>query len=980
MLQRLSPITRSQTRLLLASLAPAFLLLACEPGTDTAATGAEAKAAQFPLPPGVTLVETYTGDNGGFSVPFSKYRLDNGLTVILHEDHSDPLAHVDVAYHVGSDREEPGHSGFAHFFEHMMFEGSAHVPQGTFSNTISDAGGSLNGTTNSDRTNYYETIPVNQLEIALWLEADRMGFLLEAVDEEKFEVQRATVKNERSERVDNAPYGRTSETMMKNLYSPEHPYSWPVIGWTADLEAATLDELERFFLRWYGPNNAQLVIGGDIDPQQTLLWVAKYFGSIPRGPEVPALPKQSAHLDSDRYVTLEDNIHLPAIAMAIPTVAYYDKNEAALDAAAKILGQGKASLLYQQLVQSGRAVSAFASHACRELACEMTFVVVQNPSSGESLAQMETAIRETLTEFAQRPVSADDLEKFKAQFESGRIFSMQSVSGKVGALAYSEMFNGDPKAVQDDLRRYAAVTPEDVSRAFNQYIANQPAVVLSIVPTGQAELAAAAPNYVAPPALPQIDPAAESPAEDLHLRTVKDDFDRSLKPVPGMNPLVELPAVSDTRLANGVRLLSVANTETPTVTMQVLFDMGQRDEPAGKAGLANLTAELMNETSKNHTAAEFSEALERIGASITVSAGQYETTISLNTLARNFDAAMALFMERLLEPSFTEEDFNRVKAQLTEELLQAQKSGASLASRATGAVLAGPTHPLSYPGSGLPSTIAAISLDDVKAFYAAHIPSHIKGVLASTSLPQEEFNRVIAPLAGLNVAAVAREPVAGFLPVNGRRIYLVDKPGAAQSSVRFVHPSLPYDALGDFYLAGLMNFNLGGTFDSRLNLKLREEKGWTYGAYSGFDGGQEFGSFEFSAEFKGEATVDAITAALAELEAYANSGPTQEEFQYMQNAVSQSEALRYETPGAKLGLLDQILTYGLPLDYRDEQKALLQATDRATLSRLAASLLQPENLAIIVVGDAAKLRSQLQQLPWPLTELDAEGFVVPETK
>jgi zinc protease len=237
--------------------------------------------------------------------------------------------------------------------------------------------------------------------------------------------------------------------MMKNLYSPEHPYSWPVIGWTADLEAATLDELEHFFLRWYGPNNAQLVIGGDIDPQRTLLWVAKYFGPIPRGPEVQALSKQPGQLDGDRYVTLEDNIHLPAIAMAIPTVSYYHADEAPLDAAAKILGQGKASLLYQRLVQSGRAVSAFASHACRELACEMSFVVVQNPASGESLAEMESAIRETLQEFAERPVSTDDLEKFKAQFESGRIFSMQSVAGKVDALAYSEMFNSDP-GPQDD--------------------------------------------------------------------------------------------------------------------------------------------------------------------------------------------------------------------------------------------------------------------------------------------------------------------------------------------------------------------------------------------------------------------------------------------------------------------------------------------------------------------------------------------------
>jgi len=321
------------------------------------------------LPAGISLLEEYAGDDEELSVPYSKYRLDNGLTVILHEDHSDPMVHVDVAYHVGSNREEPGRSGFAHFFEHMMFEGSRNVAEGALGKIISNAGGSLNGTTNSDRTNYYETIPVNQLEIALWLEADRIGFLLEAVDQEKFEVQRETVKNERGQRVDNVPYGRLSETMMKNLYPPEHPYSWPVIGWMEDLDAASLEDLERFFLRWYGPNNAQLVIGGDIDQQQTLQWVAKYFGSIPAGPEVEPLTKQAAQLDQDRYVTLEDNVHLPAIAMLFPTVYYNHPDEAPLDAAAQTLGGGRASLLYQRLVQSGRAVSAYVSHACRELAC-----------------------------------------------------------------------------------------------------------------------------------------------------------------------------------------------------------------------------------------------------------------------------------------------------------------------------------------------------------------------------------------------------------------------------------------------------------------------------------------------------------------------------------------------------------------------------------------------------------------------------------
>jgi len=422
----------------------AALLAACEQAPSEATPETITVSDDPVLPDGVTLVEKFTGHDDGFSITYSKYVLDNGLTVVLHEDHSDPMVHVDVTYHVGSAREVPGRSGFAHFFEHMMFEGSANVGQGEFSKTISNAGGSLNGTTNSDRTNYYETMPINQLETALWLEADRMGLLLEAVTQKQFDVQRAAVKNERGQRIDNRPYGRISETMMKNLYPADHPYSWPVIGWIEDLNAAELDDLKRFFLRWYGPNNATLTIGGDIDQEKTLQWISRYFGPIPPGPDTVKLERQAARLEQDRYVTLEDNIHLPAIAMLFPTVYYRHPDEAPLDAATKIIGMGRASLLYQRLVQTGRAVSAYVSHACRELACEMMFVVIQNPASGETLTEMEEAIRETLREFTERGVNDDDLQKFIAGFESGQVFGMQSVAGKVSNLAFSEVFNGDP--------------------------------------------------------------------------------------------------------------------------------------------------------------------------------------------------------------------------------------------------------------------------------------------------------------------------------------------------------------------------------------------------------------------------------------------------------------------------------------------------------------------------------------------------------
>jgi zinc protease len=959
------------------------LLVACEQAPSEAVPQTTAVSDGPSLPDGVTLVEDFSGHDESFSITYSKYVLDNGLTVVLHEDHSDPMVHVDVTYHVGSAREEPGRSGFAHFFEHMMFEGSANVGRGDFSKTISNAGGSLNGTTNSDRTNYYETMPINQLETALWLEADRMGLLLEAVTQEQFDIQRAAVKNERGQRVDNRPYGRTSETMMKNLYPADHPYSWPVIGWIEDLDAAELDDLKGFFLRWYGPNNATLTIGGDIDQLKTLEWISRYFGPIPRGPEAGDLKRQPGNLEEDRYITLEDNIHLPAIAMLFPTVYYRHPDEAPLDAATKIIGMGRASLLYQRLVQTGRAVSASVSHPCRELACEMMFLVVQNPASGETLTEMEEAIRETLREFTERGVNDDDLQKFIAGFESGQIFGMQSVAGKVRNLAFSEVFNGDPKTATDDIERYANVSKEDVVRAFKEYIEDRPAVILSIVPNGQAELAARPQNFdyksmavtgiEIPPTVSPPEPTAP-PA----LRTWQDDFDRSAKPKPEANPLVDLPPIWDTELANGVRILAVPNTETPTVTIQAVFAMGQRDEPPGKAGLASLTTRLMSEATLQRSSAEFSEALERIGASVGVSAGQYETTVSLNVLSKHLNAGMALMMERLLEPAFTEEDFKRVKTQLMESLMQARKSGPSLASRAMGAVLAGPEHPLSYPGYGLPSTVGNITLDDVKAFYTAHIPGHLRGVLISTSLPQEEILLSMAALAALDTSEVYRESIEDLPEISGRTIYLVNKEGAAQSTLRMAYPSLKYDALGDYYLGNLMNFNLGGTFDSRINLNLREDKGYTYSISSGFRGGPELGSFRISSEINKAATAASITEVIKEMENYSMDGMTPEEYEYLQNAIGQRDARSYETPGAKLGLLSQVLRYDLPLDYRKQQKTLLRETDRETLNVLAGRMINADDMAIIVVGDIPEIRPELEALGMPIKVLDEDGLEVGE--
>ncbi len=433
------------------------------------------------------LVEKVTRQRDEIVIPYEKYVLPNGLTLIIHEDHSDPVAHVDVTYHVGSAREEIGKSGFAHFFEHMMFQGSDNVGDEQHFKIVTEAGGTLNGTTNTDRTNYFETVPSNQLEKMLWLEADRMGFLLDAVTQKKFENQRETVKNERGERYDNVPYGLLFEEISKNLYPYGHPYSWLTIGYVEDLNRVDVNDLKNFFLRWYGPNNATVTVGGDVNSEQVIKLVEKYFGSIPAGPKVEKMPAMVPELTKHRFVSYTDNYaRLPMMVKAYPTVPNYHPDMAALACLAQILGQGNNSIIYQQLTKKQLALQAGGFSILFELSGFMAFQVIPYP--GKSLASMYYLLDNALDSFEARGVTDDDIAKFKGGYESQLINGLQSVAGKVSQLAAFETFTGNPNMIGELLKSYQAVTKEDVMRVYNKYIKHKHTVTVSILPKNQEQV------------------------------------------------------------------------------------------------------------------------------------------------------------------------------------------------------------------------------------------------------------------------------------------------------------------------------------------------------------------------------------------------------------------------------------------------------------------------------------------------------------
>lgn len=904
-------------------------------------------------------------DSKEFKVEYEKFTLDNGLQVILHVDKSDPVAAVALTAHVGSAREKVGRTGFAHLFEHLLFLESENLGKGGLDQMSARIGGSgANGSTNRDRTNYFQTVPKDALEKMIWAEADKLGYFINTVTEPVLAKEKQVVKNEKRQRVDNQPYGHNSAVINSNLYPKGHPYSWEVIGSLEDLQNATLADVKEFFKRWYVPNNVTLTIAGDIDVAQTKTWVKKYFDDIPSGKAIPKTEKQSVTLKTSKRLYFEDNFaRAPRLTMTWPSVYQYHPDSYALRVLSQYLTQGKKAPLYKTLVEDQQLTSNVTMYQnSSEIAGQLMLSVTAFNKT--DLNSVSSAVMDGFKDFELSGISEDDLNRIKAGQETNFYDGLSSVLGKGFQLAQYEIFAGDPGFINKDVKNILAVTPDDVMRVYKTYIKDKNYIATSFVPKGQinlvidnSQLANVAEEKIIEGAEESFDPSLAAAYEKT-----PSSFDRSVEPPYGNSPELTIPKVWKYELDSGIKVFGIENTEVPLVQFEMQIKGGLLLEQKSKVGVSNLLANLITKGTKNKTPEALENAIESLGASIYAYATDDSVIISGTTLSKHFDATMALVTEILLEPRWDKKEFDLLKQSTISRIQRSKANPNSIAANEFAKLLYGDKNILAYNNSGTEDSVKGITILDLQNYYNTNLTPkltymHVAGAITETD--------VIKSLEIINTnwesKVVVIPELATPLYPETSKVYFYNVPGAKQSVIRFGYPALK-TIDKDYYAATVMNYRLGGgSFASQLTQELREGKGYTYGIRSGFSGSANKGEFIISSGVRTNVTFESASLVKQILEDYGKNYNAND-LEITKGFTIKSNARAFETLGAKLNMLTNISNYGFNDDYAKQREIIVRNLTVEAIKTLTKNYIKPNQMIYLIVGDAATQLDKLEGL------------------
>jgi zinc protease len=896
-------------------------------------------------------------------ISYEKYIMPNGLQVILHTDHSDPMISYAIMYHVGSSRETPGKTGFAHLFEHLLFGGSENVPTGTFDKIIEGVGGTNNGFTTNDVTTYFEMFPKNALEKILWLESDRMGFFINSITQRTLAIQQNVVSNEKRQREDNTPYGFTDYVISKNLYPASHPYNWEVIGEMADLKNASLNDVKSYYEHFYGPNNATLVLAGDFNSDSVKLLVNKYFGEIKSHGEVAQRSAMVPSLEKTVKLYHEDNFaNVPEITLVWPVVQQYNKDAYALDFLAKILADGKKAPLYKVLVKEKKLTSGTTAYIyAKELAGEFTISIRAN--EGKTLKEIEDAINEAFSRFEKEGITEKDIERVKASSEKNFYSGIESVFGKSLQLAFYNTYLNDPGYIEKDIENIKAVTLNDVKLVYDKYIKGKPHIVSSFVPKGKPEMIAenSIPAGVKEENIKEASQVEIAKSGDEKIVKTSSSIDRSIEPAEGKAPEVNVPVLWKATLANGIQVYGIENKELPLVELSLVVNGGVLQDKTGLPGVAGMVASVLPQGTKNKTPEELEEETELLGSSINLYAGREEMQFHASSLSRNFEKTVALLKEIILEPRWDTAEFTMAQTRTKNNIIQDEAQHRSVAGNLFNKLLYGSDHIFGYNVRGTKESIVKITMNDLKSYYDLNFSPSVSKILIAGNVSKEQVLKALKPLetewkakeVKLNSYQIPQNP-------DKSRIYFVNIPDSRQSVIYVGYLALSRSD-PDYVKADFVNYRLGGAFTSILNQILREEKGFTYGASSYFQEMKIKAPFVASTSVRSDATFESVKIIKDEMEKYRN-GINEKDLQFIKNCMILSNALRFETNGALVGMLSTLSKYGLPDDFIKEEENVIRNMTIEEHKLITDKYIVPDKMYYVVVGDAATQMKPLEKI------------------